>query len=235
MARKEKQYHFIYKTTNLLNGKYYYGMHSTDNLNDGYYGSGRRLRHSLNKYGKENHKVEIVEYLPNRKSLIDREKEIVSLNEIAKEDCINLVVGGSGGFLNEKHRKKFFDNAKKYACKNGKKGNEKFIELMKDPLWKTEQNKKVSTGVKFFLKKNNKKGFWEGKKHKEESKIKIGLANSISQKGKNNPQYNKCWITNDIESKMIKKDDNLPDGWKYGRKIKYKKFLIVPVATQTFR
>ena len=35
MARKEKQYHFIYKTTNLLSGKYYLGMHSTDNLQDG--------------------------------------------------------------------------------------------------------------------------------------------------------------------------------------------------------
>ena len=91
MARKEKQYHFIYKTTNVLNGKYYYGMHSTDNLNDGYYGSGRRLKRSLNKYGKENHKVEILEYLPNRESLINREKEIVNLNEIAKEDCMNLM------------------------------------------------------------------------------------------------------------------------------------------------
>ena len=63
MARKEKKYHFIYKTTNLLSGKYYIGMHSTDNLDDGYLGSGRRLRYSINKYGKESHKREIIEFV----------------------------------------------------------------------------------------------------------------------------------------------------------------------------
>ena len=31
-----KKYNFVYKTTNLLNNKYYIGVHSTDNLNDGY-------------------------------------------------------------------------------------------------------------------------------------------------------------------------------------------------------
>lgn len=36
-----KKYHFLYKTTNLLNSKVYYGMHSTNDLNDGYLGSGR--------------------------------------------------------------------------------------------------------------------------------------------------------------------------------------------------
>ena len=70
MAKKKygtfKKYHFIYKTTNLLSGKYYIGMHSTDDLNDGYLGSGTLLRRSLNKYGKENHSIEILEFLNSR-------------------------------------------------------------------------------------------------------------------------------------------------------------------------
>tara|TARA_B110000858_G_scaffold115078_1_gene131568 strand:+ start:1219 stop:1956 length:738 start_codon:yes stop_codon:yes gene_type:complete len=110
MPRKQKQYHFIYKTTNILSGKYYYGMHSTDDLNDGYLGSGRRIQYSINKHGVENHKREIIEFCKNRKELALREKEIINLNEIAKEDCINLMVGGLGrpiGFkVSDETRKK---------------------------------------------------------------------------------------------------------------------------------
>ena len=111
MARKEKKYHIIYKTTNLLSGKYYIGMHSTDDLNDGYLGSGKRLKYSVNKYGKENHKREIIEFCDSREELISREEEIVNLNEIAKEECINLRVGGDsngnyGYYMSEEHKLK---------------------------------------------------------------------------------------------------------------------------------
>ena len=101
MPRKEKKFHFIYKTTNLLSGKYYIGMHSTDSLEDGYLGSGKRLRYSINKHGAENHVREILEFVDSREELKKREKEIVSLDEIAKENCMNLTVGGGGGFTKE--------------------------------------------------------------------------------------------------------------------------------------
>ena len=54
MSKNKIKYHFLYKTTNLINNKYYYGMHSTYKLDDGYLGSGKRLRYSIRKYGKEN-------------------------------------------------------------------------------------------------------------------------------------------------------------------------------------
>ena len=83
MPRKEYNFHYIYKTTNRLNGKYYVGMHSTNNINDGYIGSGDRLRRSIRKYGKENFKFEIIEFLPNRTTLRDRERELIT------EDLLN--------------------------------------------------------------------------------------------------------------------------------------------------
>lgn len=35
--------HFIYQTTNLIDGKWYRGKHSTKNVDDGYLGSGKLL------------------------------------------------------------------------------------------------------------------------------------------------------------------------------------------------
>jgi hypothetical protein len=95
--RKEKKYHFIYKTTNLLSGRYYIGMHSTDNLEDGYLGSGTYLRRAIKKYGKLNFNREIVEFCKTRVELKSREIQIVNLQEIANENCMNLKVGGVAG------------------------------------------------------------------------------------------------------------------------------------------
>ena len=65
---------------------------------------------------------------------------------------------------------------------------------------------------------------WTGRKHKEESKKKIGEKNSIHQQGSKNSQYGTCWITNGEIDKKIKKNDL--DSWlekRYtkGRKINY--------------
>jgi hypothetical protein len=215
MARKEKQYHFIYKTTNLLNGKYYYGMHSTDNLNDDYYGSGKRLRRSLNKYGKENHKVEQLEFFPDRKTLIEREKEIVNLNEIAKKNCMNIVLGGEGGYISSE------------GCKRGGLNSIKIHQLKYDTdekyrnyineKRKEEINKRKNIGT---FKSWKDTYDWSGKKHSEETK-KILSTKASKYVGDKNSQFGTCWITNDIENKKIKIFNTIPNGWKLGRTIKY--------------
>lgn len=47
---------YIYKVTNIINGKYYIGQHRTKKLNDGYLGSGTNIIRAIKKYGKENFK-----------------------------------------------------------------------------------------------------------------------------------------------------------------------------------
>ncbi len=98
MPRKQKKYHYIYKTTCITTNKFYVCMHSTDNLEDGYLGSGKILVYSRNKYGDDNHIKEILEHCSSRDELKQREKEIVNEELIANPLNINLKYGGEGGW-----------------------------------------------------------------------------------------------------------------------------------------
>ncbi len=210
MPRKEKKHHFIYRTINLINEKFYIGMHSTDNLDDGYIGSGDKLRRSIKKYGKENFKCEILEFYPNRNSLKDREKELVNDELLKNSMCMNLRLGGEGGgkIWNEEHGKKFQiagNKAFKEKIKTNLKLRNEFIERMLITNKKIDENGKRSWGD------------WTGKKHSDETKLKIGKTNSIKQNGNKNSQYGTIWITNGIENKKTKKEIEIPQGWYKGR------------------
>ena len=88
--------HFIvYKTTNLINGKFYIGQHKTNNLEDGYLGSGKLLQRAIKKYGVENFKREILMYCDNQTDMSFYEKQLVELSQ----NSYNLCPGGRGGAL----------------------------------------------------------------------------------------------------------------------------------------
>jgi group I intron endonuclease len=206
--RKENKYHYIYKTTNLKNGKFYVGMHSTNNLKDGYLGSGYKLRRSINKYGKENFNVEILEYFPNRTSLKSKEKELVNTELLKDPMCMNLVYGGNGGYISPEGVKLGAINRNKKMWKDAE-----YVSKMKEVARNT-YNRLWKEGKL----KNNP---WpKGKPLNEEHKQKIGKANSLKQKGENNSQYGTCWITNGTENKKVNKANELPNGWELGRKLK---------------
>lgn len=89
------QIHFIYKTTNKLNGRYYIGAHSTNNFNDDYLGSGKLLLQAIELHGKENFYREIIEICLTKKELYEKEKEIISEDEVNNPGSYNLTVGGN--------------------------------------------------------------------------------------------------------------------------------------------
>jgi len=217
MARKEKRYHYIYKTTCKITNKFYVGMHSTDNLEDGYMGSGKRLGYSIRKHGKENHVTEILEFLPNRSSLKTREAEIVNEQFLQDHLCMNIALGGYG-FSSGEHQLKC-------SIAGAKVSNERQKWLREnDPEWTEKRISRLrETGSNNFKKAHAagkiKYDTFTGKQHSEETKQKIGKASSQHQTGSKNSQYGTCWITNGLENKKIKKTESIPDGWVLGRKI----------------
>ena len=90
-------HYIIYRTTNLINNKYYVGCHQTTNINDGYLGSGKHLKHAIKKYGKDNFKFEILYSLSSKEEMFELERIIVNEDLIKDPMTYNLKIGGSGG------------------------------------------------------------------------------------------------------------------------------------------
>lgn len=84
----------VYKTTNLVNGKFYFGVHKTNDPEDGYLGSGYLLLRSIAKYGRQNFKKEVLFSFSNLEQAFDKEVELIALHR--NENCLNLHKGGSG-------------------------------------------------------------------------------------------------------------------------------------------
>jgi hypothetical protein len=76
----------------------------------------------------------------------------------------------------------------------------------------------VAAGVK-ATKEKYPEGTWKGKKHKDETKARIGKVNSVKQSGSGNSQYGTMWITNGLDNKKVKKDSIVPIGYRKGRVI----------------
>ena len=108
--------------------------------------------------------------------------EVVNEDVLKDKMCLNIKIGGEGGNLgiNGEHL-----------------GGDKFKAA--HLYWETPENKerlkkRASENCKRLWKEGKFHNFnydWTGKKHKEETKIKIGVVNSINQKGERNSQYGK--------------------------------------------
>ena len=208
--KENKKYHFTYKTANLINGRYYLGMHSTNRIDDGYIGSGKRLYYEISKYGKDNFKLEVLEYFRSREELVQAEINLITEEDLKNTNCLNLSKGGSGGIRGEAHYKSFVKGPK-----NIKPMLNKIAELKKDPEWVKWQRSLMTNGLRNYFKTSE--GFFKGKKHSLETIEKMKQSHKGTGIGNQNSQYGTCWITNEIVNKKIKKSDIIPDGWRLGR------------------
>lgn len=110
---------FVYITTNLINNKKYLGKHNGKNSN--YLGSGELLKKAIEKYGKENFKLEIIKECKTDEEAYELEKELsLKFNVVEDNEWYNMRIGGDGfssGKLHpmfgitktKEHRKKLSD------------------------------------------------------------------------------------------------------------------------------
>lgn len=139
----------IYRTTNLVNGKYYIGKQKK--YTDRYLGSGIALKFAIKKYGKENFKKEILEVCNTEDELQNKELEwLDKLNAVKNKQCYNLVRETSPNihrsYNDVEYRKKLSQSVKiamnrpevhaKIVCNNSGKNNPMYGKTRTDDFKK---------------------------------------------------------------------------------------------------
>ena len=206
MQREDKrQYHYIYKITR-DDGRYYIGMHSTDDLEDGYFGSGKLITRSIKKHGLGRHSKEILEFLPSRDTLRDREKELIT--EEMRDDplCMNIAPGGQpAGFFSDEHRRKFLtDGAKLGGRIAGHLHGHINAKRMHTPEARakaldTKRANGLYENCGIFLSKFTHTLAANTKRN-------ATFARRGHQQSEKKSQFGTCWINDGINSTKIKKD-----------------------------
>lgn len=205
--------YYIYRITNLINGKTYIGQHKYKELNDNYMGSGKLLHQAYKKYGVENFKKEIICKNVQYKETIDNMEKFYIKKEREQNlnGCYNITDGGEGRFgpCQEETKRKISE---------GNKGKHSVSEETRRKMSKTRKGKHLTEEHKKKLSlvhcgENN--GFY-GKCHSEETRRKI----SETLKGKKREHHSE-----ETKRKISKSHKGLRKGkhWKVvnGKRVWY--------------
>ncbi|MBT4207913.1 GIY-YIG nuclease family protein [Candidatus Woesearchaeota archaeon] len=153
-------YYRIYKTTNLLNGKFYIGQ-TRQNNNRYYKGSGIILSNAIKKYGGENFIVETLEVVDSIDKLDEREKYWISKLKpeynISPGGLTNDAVAGGKATLGLRRTK---EQKKKMslAQRNSK--------IHKEVMRSKEVREKISRGVSKVSKE-----LWKSDEYREKQRL----------------------------------------------------------------
>ena len=196
-------YGYIYKTTNKLNNKIYIGQKKSEVfLEDKYLGSGKYLKRAINKYGKDNFKVELIDTANSRKDLSDLEIfYIKKFNATDSSIGYNIAKGGIGGgevyvhnnfkneFITLERLDDYLNNGWQLGMLPGRK----------------EVNHSETRGM------NISKALKGKKKSKEHAK---NHSNSLKKSKRH-------WYTNGLigEDLLLKESDEIPNGYYKGRSV----------------
>lgn len=214
-------YYIIYKTTNLINGKFYIGAHRGNTLDDSYLGSGHLLKYAIKKYGKSNFIRETLFVFDNSEDMFAKEAELVTEQFVNSQQTYNLKEGGIGldsatakqnrKSTNQKLLEKYGEDWHTIISEKGRsKGRIVLEELRKNPDFVNTQNKHREKACKAALS--------DEAKQKRKATMKANGHN----KGEKSSSFGTMWINNPEtnENRKIKKDFDIPDGWIKGRIIK---------------
>lgn len=160
--------YYIYKITNLINGKTYIGQHKYKKIDDTYMGSGKILKNAIKKYGIDNFKKEIIESNILTRQEADEKEIYYILIERKNGKCEYNITDGGEGF-----RGKHTEETKKkisLASKGNTFGFKKGV-----PSWNKGKHYKIKNTNNMHHTSWNKgaKGYRKGIPKSDEQKLKM--------------------------------------------------------------
>tara|TARA_R110000787_G_scaffold228917_1_gene336521 strand:+ start:2589 stop:3335 length:747 start_codon:yes stop_codon:yes gene_type:complete len=146
-------YNYVYKITNLVNGRIYIGVHRTDDMFDGYMGSGTNMKRAINKHGVENFKKEIIQQYDVYKDALNHEADIVTEDFINRKDTYNIKIGGYGPCIFSEEHKQNISKSRRYKFKNDLEFADKMLKAAQCP----ERREKLGSSISKWIKDNPEK------------------------------------------------------------------------------
>lgn len=206
-------YGYIYETINLITGKKYIGQKvNSIFLKEKYLGSGIYLKRAVNKYGKENFKVRLIEECNSQEELNNKEIYWINYyNAIESSNYYNIGAGGLGwnNSLNKINRTSIWlgrhhtEESKKKMSESHK--GKPWTRAQREALLPTRQGK-------------NNPMYGTHRILSEETKKKISKSNT----GK------RIWVCTELENKFILKEDldkYLKLGYSLGRNNLFRQYV----------
>lgn len=217
----EKKYNYTYKLTLKKDERYYYyGVHCTNTQPeyDNYFGSGTNVKNLRKQYGNDCFNKTILAFYPTKKEALLAEDELVPIELLNDEFCLNKIQGGgtfdtTGMKMTEEQKMEM--SKKRKGVKRTQSSIEKMIETRrkrgtdkhnsetieklskinknKIPIYKNDEMKRIpSDELDTYINDGWTRGYPQSRNSKV-SKAKIG---------KNNPMYG-VKITNERRTKML--------------------------------
>lgn len=193
----DKKLRYIYRITNLINGKTYIGQRTSTCgkvEDDIYFGSGKLIKLAEQKYGIDKFKKEIlISGLFTKEELDKLEIEYILGEKQLGHGEYNISTGGQqGGNMGDVWLERVrAANQTDTHRDNLRKSLIEASARMSDTVKKERSKKGEETRKKRGISHNT----FGGRHHTEETKQKISKANSEIFQGKNNPSYGKHWFT----------------------------------------
>jgi group I intron endonuclease len=212
--KENKIYGCIYKITNLVNNKVYIGQSTRVSrvIERKYKGSGKVIHLAIKKYGWENFKVEILEYAENQNELNDKEPAYIKHYNSLAPNGYNIKKGGAQGGPGNKFSEESRAKCRLNSATKGKPSWNKG-KRMPDTMRKKMSDLTAGENNYFYGKRliGSLNGMF-GKTHSEEFKQRF----SNQRKGSGNPAFGRKWANNGKENRFLRKDEPLPEGWRFG-------------------